>query len=197
MVVHKTSKHDNTKTKFQFEDIGIDLTERQKLFCMEYLKCKLNGTQAAINAGYSGATATSQASFLLANVNVQSFINILKSDLSMQIGITAADIAREYAKIGFGNVKNILDDTGNLANLKDLADDAAANVASVQVDEIYVAGESVGQTKRIKLHDKVQALDKLAKMIGADGVTKIATTDPLGNPAVTKVEIVQPKPLDE
>lgn len=175
------SKHNGVKTAFTFDTVDVDLTERQKLFCMQYLKLKLNGGEAAIAAGYSKETAVSQASRLLADANISKFIDFLKKDLSAQIGITAGDIAREYARIGFATVKNILNDDGNITNLKDLSDEAAANISAVEINEIYVEGVSIGVTKKIKMYDKVQALDKLAKMIGADGVTKIANTDVAGN----------------
>lgn len=68
---------------------GQKLTERQKRFCEEYLK-DLNGTQAAIRAGYSKKTANEQSSRLLANVNVAPYLDSLrkkieeKNELSIQ-----------------------------------------------------------------------------------------------------------------
>lgn len=56
-----------------------NLTDKQKLFCNEYIK-DLNGTQAAIRAGYSEKTACEQAARLLANVRVQNYLSeIMKS----------------------------------------------------------------------------------------------------------------------
>ena len=49
------------------------LTTQQELFCEEYLT-DLNGTQAAIRAGYSAKTAAATASRLLRNVNIQAHI---------------------------------------------------------------------------------------------------------------------------
>lgn len=49
------------------------LTPKQELFALEYLK-DLNGTQAAIRAGYSPKTAQEQASRLLSNPMVSAFI---------------------------------------------------------------------------------------------------------------------------
>ncbi|HAL7886072.1 TPA: terminase small subunit, partial [Escherichia coli] len=69
------------------------LTPKQELFCREYLK-DLNGTQAAIRAGYSEKTANEQASRLLANVNVQKFVAELKSARVEQTGIDAAYVLR-------------------------------------------------------------------------------------------------------
>lgn len=50
-----------------------ELNEQQKLFCDEYL-ADLNGTQAAIRAGYSAKTAAATASRLLRNVKVREYI---------------------------------------------------------------------------------------------------------------------------
>ena len=51
----------------------IGLNQRQKLFASEYIKLG-NGTQAAINAGYSERTASSQSERLLRNVEIKRFI---------------------------------------------------------------------------------------------------------------------------
>lgn len=56
-----------------------ELNDKQKMFCLEYLK-DLNGTQAAIRAGYSKNTANEQASRMLTNVNIQEFLTKLMED---------------------------------------------------------------------------------------------------------------------
>ena len=50
-----------------------NLNERQKLFCVEYIK-DLNATQAAIRAGYSKKTAGAQSHKLLKNAEIQNSI---------------------------------------------------------------------------------------------------------------------------
>lgn len=52
-----------------------DLTKQQKLFVKEYL-VDLNGTQAAIRAGYSKKTAQEQSSRLLSNVIIAQIISV-------------------------------------------------------------------------------------------------------------------------
>ena len=51
----------------------IGLNQRQKLFASEYIKLG-NGTQAAINAGYSPRTSGAQAEKLLKKAEIKSFI---------------------------------------------------------------------------------------------------------------------------
>lgn len=64
------------------------MTPKQTAFVQEYMK-DLNGTQAAIRAGYSADTATEQASRLLTNVKVASAIAELQADRAEQCGIDA------------------------------------------------------------------------------------------------------------
>lgn len=74
------------------------LNDKQKMFCKEYL-IDLNGSQAAIRAGYSEKTANPQAARLLANVNIQSYIEELKSKRNARVGITADEVL-ENLRIG-------------------------------------------------------------------------------------------------
>ncbi len=50
------------------------LTPKQKVFCDEYIKT-LNGTQAAIKAGYAKDSARITASKILTKDNIQNYIN--------------------------------------------------------------------------------------------------------------------------
>lgn len=64
----KNKDHNNHNKK------APKLTDKQMVFAMEYVKDK-NGTQAAIRAGYSAKTAQAQASRLLTNVMIRSYID--------------------------------------------------------------------------------------------------------------------------
>jgi phage terminase small subunit len=64
------------------------LTEKQRTFISEYL-IDLNGTQAAIRAGYSPHTANEQASRLLAKANIAKLIQEAMDKRSEDLGIDA------------------------------------------------------------------------------------------------------------
>ena len=182
---------------FEFEDPTGTLNERQMLFCMEYVKCKFNGRQAAKNAGYSDFTANEQASRLLTNVNIQNYINELKKDVGRVIGVDVYDIANQYKKIGFHNIKNILTVDGGLKPIYEIDDDDLIAVAGIEsFDETSrETGEVLGTIRKIKLSDKIQALDKLARMLNVDGLSKVASVNPDGSPVQQgpfKVQIVEP-----
>ena len=58
---------------------GFDLPPRIKLFAVEYSR-DMNGTQAAIRAGYAKASAAVEASRLLINANVKQAIDAVMND---------------------------------------------------------------------------------------------------------------------
>jgi phage terminase small subunit len=74
------------------------LTDKQKRFCEEYL-IDLNGTQAAIRAGYSSKTANEQAARLLANVSVSKHVKELQEKLSDKLQISSEWVLRRFKEI--------------------------------------------------------------------------------------------------
>lgn len=169
---------------FKFNDVEYKMEHKQRLFCMCYVRNGFNQTQAAIEAGYSEKTAKSQASRLLTNVNLQAYVEALKEDLSAAIGVSAIDIANEYKKVGFLDIRKLFNTDGTLKKVHELDNDTAAALASLDVLEFFAGvGEDrahVGNISKIRMHNKLDALDKLARMLGKDGVTKVAATDAKG-----------------
>lgn len=89
------------------------LTQRQEMFCREYL-VDLNGTQAAIRAGYSPKTANEQATRLLANVSVRSHVQKLMGDRVERVARSADDVLRDLHKIKEVNMRET--DDGEMVN---------------------------------------------------------------------------------
>lgn len=65
------------------------MTDQRRLFCDEYLKC-LNGTKAAIAAGYSEHTARQKASQLLDDEEIEKYIEARRQQAQ---DISLVDIA--------------------------------------------------------------------------------------------------------
>lgn len=184
-IVRSVITETDTPNGFTFDVEGLN--DQQVLFAMRYVEYSFNGARAAKEAGYSEKSAREQASVLLTNPNIQALIERLKKDIGLVIGVSAYKIAREYAKIGFANVKTIFKEDGSLLNPNEMPEDVAANISSIQIDELTeyqgkdIGRVQIGFTKKLRFFPKVDALDKLARMIGADGVTKVANTDKDGN----------------
>lgn len=145
------------------------LNDKQKRFCEEYL-IDLNGTQAAIRAGYSKKTANEQAARLLANVSVSAYVRHLQSKYQKKLDITQDRVLTEFARVAFFDIRNIYNDSNSLKDIKDLDDDSAAALAGVEVYEVFAGTgkdrEHIGNTVKVKIHNKIQALEGLAKHLG-------------------------------
>ena len=74
------------------------LTERQEVFCNEFIK-DLNAVQAAIRAGYSTQHAKKHAYTLLRQPRISERISELKGDSIKRTKIEADDILRRLVRI--------------------------------------------------------------------------------------------------
>jgi len=71
------------------------LTARQERFCQEYINC-LNGTEAAIKAGYSAKVANRIATENLSKLVIVNRLKELQKPLAEKLNITRDDILKEY-----------------------------------------------------------------------------------------------------
>jgi len=133
------------------------INARQQKFIEEYL-IDLNGTQAAIRAGYSPRSAQR----MLSDANIKNEIAAAAAERSRRTGITQDEVLRELAKIAFLNPADLIDlDT---AAVRDEAkpDDTAA-ILSVKV-KTSASGEIT--ERDVKTYDKMKALELLGKHLG-------------------------------
>lgn len=139
------------------------LNEREQLFVQEY-PVDLNGTQAAIRAGYSERSAGVTASRLLTRANVQVAIAESFKARSVRTEITQDRVLKELAILAFSDM-GIYAKWGatgvTLVASDELPGDATRAVA--EVSEHITEG---GSTLKFKLHDKRGALELLMKHLG-------------------------------
>jgi len=91
------------KTKDIEKEINPNLTEKQKLFCLYYLK-SYNATLAALKAGYASSGAHVEGHRMLKNPKISAEIQRLKGSLIEDLHFDAQDVLMEYAKIAFSNI---------------------------------------------------------------------------------------------
>lgn len=145
------------------------LTDKQERFCQEYL-IDLNATQAAIRAGYSEKTAHSIGNENLIKPEIQNRVAELKERLSETTQITQIQVIIEIAKVAFGDIANLFDESGALLPLHDMSQEARAVIASVKTyEEKSAFGEETitqGTIREVKQWDKLKALDMLGRHLG-------------------------------
>ncbi len=171
------------KQMLKINDEAVELTEKQRLFCIHYLK-NFNATQAAIKAGYSSDTAHVQGPRLLGNVRVATYIRELKQTLTENLLLDAQDVLAKYIAIAFADISDFLtfgqkeqqvmtmygplfekDKNGKvdrnkpvmeIVNYVDFKDSAV--VDGTIITEVKQGKEGIS----IKLADRLKALDKLS-----------------------------------
>lgn len=169
-MAHKKITKDQIQ-HFVFNGKEYKMTTMERLFALAYCQNGGNASGAAVTAGYSERTKVEIGWEVLRRPHVMNFIKAIQDDIAAMLGISAVDIAREYARIGFSNFRNVFDkETGQILEPKDFDDATAASVAYFEVTEVYEpkTGRFIGKNKKLKFHDKLVALDKLARMIGCD-----------------------------
>jgi phage terminase small subunit len=150
---------------------GMTVTPKQARFAAEYI-ADLNGKQAAIRSGYSADTSEVQASRLLRNAKVRTAIKEEMQARSRRTGITADRVVLELAELAFSNIFDFIevcaDGSVQIDLLRATRDRAAA------IHDVIVRRSAEGSSNQrgsvkltqIKLHDKVKALDMLARHLG-------------------------------
>lgn len=171
----------NDKNKAVAEEVeqvvsNAGLTDKQRLFCIYYVRC-FNAAKAYQKAyGVSYATAKSAGYRMLTNVRVKEEIMNLKSDRMNRELLTADDIFQKYIDIAFADMNDYLewreedvpvitafgllkDEKGNVITRK-------TNVLhfkdSIDVDGTIVSEVTMGNKPTVKLADRLKALNWLA-----------------------------------
>lgn len=181
----------------------MNLSNNQKLFCQEYLKLGMNGTQAYLNVYKSvkkEATARTNASRLLTNANIQEYVKELQEKVEEKAIVSIEDIVKELYKIGFSNVKDLYDESGKLKEISNIDTNVASVISSIKVQQragamnLSLKKESKDTdldvdiqhldewVKEIKFCDKLKALELLGKYLGM-----FKETVEIKNPTATKV----------
>lgn len=147
------------------------LTDRQVLFCNEYL-VDLNATQAAIRAGYSARTATVQASRLLSKPEVEAYLAVLKRAREERTLVDADYVLRRLVEIDEMDVLDVLHSNGTLKAVHEWPKVWRQYVCGIEVMESRKKSsgsssnvEEVLETvvKKIKWPDKIKNLELIGK----------------------------------
>ncbi len=167
------------KQKDQSEPIveSDELTEKQRLFCIYYMK-SFNATMAAIKAGYSSDTAHVQGSRLLRNVKVADEIRSLKEQMQQGIFIDAMDVLNKYIKIAFADITDYATfgrKEVQVIGMSGPVEDEEGNPVMQEINYVdfnestAIDGTIITEVKQgkdgisVKLADKMKALEMLSK----------------------------------
>lgn len=136
------------------------LTGRQKLFVENYL-ISMNGAEAVRAAGYQTKNPRCTASELLSKPHIQEAIDKGIAERVARLHITQDFVLLKLAEIAQSNIGDYLVFDQRGVKLRDMSEIPPEKIALIK--EI-----TEGEEKNVKLvlHDKISALDKLARHLG-------------------------------
>jgi phage terminase small subunit len=147
----------------QIIDENYELDAMDHRFIAEYL-VDMNGTKAALRAGFVGTSAADWAYRRLKHPVVQRIVRQSIDDAAADAEVRIDKILKELAAIGFSNIQDFIDSNGQI----DLEVDSE-RFAAVESVSIHESESEKGRQRstRIKMHNKLGALEKMAKYLGA------------------------------
>lgn len=144
--------------------------QRWRAFADEYVKT-FNAYDAYVNCGAYKARdngARVNAFRLMQKKQVIEYIQEAIDDRNERMHISQDRVIEEVANLAFSDLSKIAewtDDAFMLKSSADLSQDELAIISELQIETIEY-GESTKVRKRVKLHNKLDALDKLARLMG-------------------------------
>lgn len=141
------------------------MLEQHQRFADKYFET-LNGAESARYAGFAEGTARAEACRLLDRDDVKDYLIKLRVILAEKTGISQQKVLQEIAKLAFSDIRNYYTGDDVLKPITDLDDNEAAALASVKMYQEYSQGEPIGINKEIKLYNKLDGLEKLARHLG-------------------------------
>jgi len=156
------------------EKSEFEITDKMRQFVDEYL-IDLNGTQAAIRAGYSESTAQEQSSQLLARPDIRALIEQAQKDRVDRVQINQDTTVNELKTIAFSDVADfvIVKEGGVIEQrpFNELKKEQTRCVKKIK-QTVRTAQSSDGavihQTAvlELELYDKVKSLELLGRHLG-------------------------------
>jgi phage terminase small subunit len=144
-----------------------ELTDKQRRFCEEYI-IDWNATRAAKAAGYSEKTAYSIGSANLKKVEIQDYIKYIQKDLQKQAGLSALRNLLELKKLAYTNLSDFKEDWTKFKDFSELTEEQRAAISEISHSETTFGEDGHKVSYKIKLHDKMKAIDMINKMLGFD-----------------------------
>jgi phage terminase small subunit len=146
-------------------------TPKMQKFCEEYL-VDLNGTQAAIRAGYSKKVANQQAYELLLRDDIKEKIREIREELMITTGITAKQVIEELSRMALWSIKDFIGGQNSVNDLSLMDRVKLIPVVGIKVRErfeknIVDEGEPIRIVEtELKFVDKRASLIDLGRHLG-------------------------------
>lgn len=121
-------------------------------------------------AGYAASTARKQAGRIAKHPDIATVVNWIIGNAISAASDSVERMIQELCRIALYDPRGLFDDKGNLLPIHDWPEDLARCVSSLDVFEEFAGKgderEFVGFTKKLRLFNKIDAIDKVSKIRG-------------------------------
>jgi len=158
----------NTRAPYHVRSKMI-LNLRQQLFVEQYL-LDMNGTKAAVRAGYSEKGADVQAARLLGDVRIAAAIQKAMNARSQRVEISQDRTIQEIARGCFWDPADLFHEDGSMKQIQEMDPNTRGAIVGFEIVELYAGGSdqkrSFGRLSKIKLVDRRDYLELLGRHQG-------------------------------
>lgn len=162
-----------------------ELKPEHKIFCQEYI-FDWNATRAykvAYPSPKSENTIAVSAHQLLRNPKIEAYLKEIQDDLEKHARISRLRVLREHEKIAFSSIACLHNTWLERKEFDLLTEDQKSCISEI---DVKVLKKNIGTREepeivdvehvKIKLYDKLKALDSINKMLGYNAVEKVDVT---------------------
>lgn len=145
------------------------LTIKQEAFCQAYIR--LGDKSAAYREAYNTSkmlpsTINRKGAEMFENGIITARVEALRAEIKEDNKITISEIVSTLSDMLRFDVAELYDENGKLKNIHSIPKKARIMISQLETDEIKVKGLVVGSIKKVKIFDKLQAVEKLMKHLG-------------------------------
>jgi len=164
---------------------SLGLTAREKAFIESFIELR-HQTKAYIAAGYAAKGAPTNAARLIAKDHIQKALKLAEAEIRARLAPTVDRIIENLARMGFVGMSKFMrvDEFGNPSIDLSACTQSELDLVQEMTTETYVegGGEAAREVKkvRIKLYDRMKALEKMGQHLGMFKGAEEETVDALG-----------------
>lgn len=160
-----TKKNQSNKAHRQPSDTSLT---KYRLMIDEWFINEFNGAKAyrKFHPKASQQTAEVKFSQIKAIPAVAEYIEQVKRETAERNKITIDECVELLSNMARFDITDMYNEDGTLKNLKDMPKAARLSIEGIEVDELFVAGNNVGLTKKIKLSSRRANIVELMKHLG-------------------------------
>lgn len=141
-------------------------SDKERLFCYEYPLDK-NATKAALRAGYSPRSAAKIGWELLQKPKIRARIDEMMASTYQKLELNRETIIQELMALALSDIGDMFNEDGSLKPLHEIPAATRRAISAIDIEELFEGKgeerEHIGYTKKLRIWDKVKALELLGK----------------------------------